>query len=358
MSSLRIIAGRSAYRKIKSSGLSPADVRVVPGASGAAKWLVIYGLDKAIFADFLPASQQPVLLYGTSVGAFKLAAACQASPAQALTRLALAYIDQYYGAGISSSSVVNETRKILDAVMTEQGIGELLNNSRFSFNCGAVRCKGLLASRSPRLQKLAMMQAFLLALIGRSQQQHIFSRTIFGDRLQAGHFKAGDGFETDFIEINKDNLKQAVLASGSIPVLMPGVTDINTGSVPAVYRDGGLLDYHPVPDNVLAPISGLVLYPHFYPYLIEGWFDKFFPWRKVALSRLDNVVLVSPSSEFVCSLPQSRIPDRQDFYRYKGQDARRQQIWREVMERSEELGAEWLSLTKSGKIADVVEMLD
>ena len=266
MSSLRIIAGRSAYRKIKSSGLSPADVRVVPGASGAAKWLVIYGLDKAIFADFLPASQQPVLLYGTSVGAFKLAAACQAKPAQALTRLALAYIDQYYGAGISSSSVVNETRKILDAVMTEQGIGELLNNSRFSFNCGAVRCKGLLASRSPRLQKLAMMQAFLLALIGRSQQQHIFSRTIFGDRLQAGFgdrlqagpFKAGDGFETDFIQINKDNLKQAVLASGSIPVLMPGVTDINTGSVPAVYRDGGLLDYHPVPDNVLAPISGLV----------------------------------------------------------------------------------------------------
>ena len=126
----------------------------------------------------------------------------------------------------------------------------------------------------------------------------------------------------------------------------------------AVYRDGGLLDYHPVPDNVLSPTSGLVLYPHFYPYLIEGWFDKFFPWRKVALSRLDNVVLVSPSSEFVCSLPQSRIPDRQDFYRYKGQDARRQQIWREVMERSEELGAEWLSLTKSGKIADVVEMLD
>lgn len=357
MSSLRVIAGASAYRHIQSRGLSSADVSAVFGASGAAKWLAIVGLDKAVFAEFLADCHHPIQLYGTSVGAFKLAAACQQDPLDALTRLAQAYIDQQYPGKITADSVVRETRKIIDTVLTEQGVREILEHPNFSFHCGAVRCKGLLASSNRQLQKLAMVQAFLLSLVGCSPQAGLFSRSIFGDPRRLHELKAMEGMQTDFIATSKDNLQQAVLASGSIPVLMPGVTSIPGSPATAVYRDGGLLDYHPVPEKILLPAPGLVLYPHFYPYLIEGWFDKFFPWRKVPLSRLDNVLMVAPSEQFIRSLPNARIPDRQDFYRYQGRDTERQAIWTEVMGRSEELGEEWLSLIKSGRIADVVEVV-
>ena len=115
MQPIRILAGDSAYKKIKQNGLSPQDVSAVFGASGAAKWLTIYGLDKAIFSEWLIKSDQPIDLFGTSVGAFKLAAAAQNNPAEAMTQLADAYIDQHYGDDISADKVDIETRRILNA---------------------------------------------------------------------------------------------------------------------------------------------------------------------------------------------------------------------------------------------------
>ena len=75
MKTLRLLAGRKAYKKIKTNGLSQNDISAVFGASGAAKWLTIYGLDSTIFGRWLSTSKQPIDLFGTSVGAFKLAAA-------------------------------------------------------------------------------------------------------------------------------------------------------------------------------------------------------------------------------------------------------------------------------------------
>ncbi|NNL57070.1 MAG: patatin-like phospholipase family protein, partial [Pseudomonadales bacterium] len=147
-----------------------------------------------------------------------------------------------------------------------------------------------------------------------------------------------------------------ILASGSLPVYMRGITGLGTAG-DAVFRDGGLLDYHPVPANVLARSDGLVLYPHFFPHLVERWFDKFYPWRKVPGSRLGDVVLVSPSVEFTRSLPQGRIPDRKDFLRFQRRDDERIALWQRAAERSHELGESFLELVRSGDIARVVTRL-
>ena len=53
MTALNILAGERAYQHIKKEGLSPEDISVIFGASGAAKWLTICELDKIIFSQWL-----------------------------------------------------------------------------------------------------------------------------------------------------------------------------------------------------------------------------------------------------------------------------------------------------------------
>lgn len=116
-------------------------------------------------------------------------------------------------------------------------------------------------------------------------------------------------------------------------------------------------DYHAVPAHVCRIKQGLVLSPHFYTSLKAGWFDKFFPWRRASAEQLDHTIIIGPSDDFVHSLPAGRIPDRQDFERYKGNDQQRIRHWSEVKKRSLELGAEFLQLTRTGELAARVERL-
>jgi hypothetical protein len=356
MTALKIAAGFTAYKHIQQYGLSPEHVSAIFGASGAAKWLTIYGLDKAIFSDWLIDSHHPIDLFGTSVGAFKLAAAAQLNPADALSVLADAYIDQRYEDKITAQQVTFETTKILNAFLTEKAISDILSNKRFNYHCASVRCLGLFASKNNTLQKLAMIKAFFLSSLGRNFLSGTFERTIFSQGISASELVGADGYLTHSVTLTKHNMRNAILSSGSIPVIMAGVENI-PGAPAGMYRDGGLLDYHAVPANVGHINRGLVLYPHFYTSLKAGWFDKFFPWRKVSAEQLDNTVVISPSDEFVKSLPAERIPDRQDFLRFKGNDQQRIRNWSEVKKRSIELGDEFLQLAQSGDIASKVERL-
>jgi hypothetical protein len=353
---LRVLAGHSAYRHIQANGLSPEHISAVFGASGAAKWLTIYGLDCAVFGDWLADSDQPVDLFGTSVGAFKLAAASQQDPTAALTLLADAYIHQYYEGKVTAEQVIAATNKILSTFLGEQGVAEILSNPRFNYHCASVRCGGWLASENASKQKVAMVKAFVMSLLGRRFHQSVFDRTIFHCGEAVNSFSGLDGFTTQSVLLTKYNFHRAILSSGSIPVLMPGVHSVQ-GAQPGTYRDGGLLDYHAVPSNISRIENGLVLYPHFYSFLKEGWFDKFYPWRRVKPEQLDNAVIIAPSAEFVRSLPGSRIPDRQDFYRFSDNDAERIRRWTEVKNRSLELGEAFTTLARSGDIASRVELL-
>lgn len=362
MKKLQILAGSKAYQHIRKNGLQLTDIQAIFGASGAAKWLTIYGLDKAIFSDYIKPDQlkstnHTINLFGTSIGAFKLAAAAHNDPASALTRLANSYIEQSYQGKPTPESISIETEKIITILLADKGAEEILSHPYLRYHCGAVRCHGFLASDNLNLQKLAMAKAFLLAIIGRGKYSRMFSRTIFGDPRVDRPFKGHDVSPTNHVDLNKCNLKEAMVASGSIPVYMHSVSNISGDDSGGIYRDGGLLDYHPVPSNLSGQSDGLVLYPHFYPYLVEGWFDKLLPWRKVSAERLDNIVLISPSAEFVRSLPNSRIPSRADFKRYEGRNDERMRCWREAMQRSEELGEEWLAITGSGNISEWVQPL-
>lgn len=53
------------------------------------------------------------------------------------------------------------------------------------------------------------------------------------------------------------------------------------------------------------------------------------PWRKPQAASLDNMLLITPSNEFIASLPGGRIPGRRDFVTMD--DQQRKANWRKVL---------------------------
>jgi hypothetical protein len=107
---LFFLAGHRAYERIRMSGLAPDDVKMVVGASGAAKWLVLHGLDSALFGTWFRGRTSPLHLYGTSIGSWKSAAASRRDPLEGFDSLAQAYIHQYYKGKIIRDQVARERR--------------------------------------------------------------------------------------------------------------------------------------------------------------------------------------------------------------------------------------------------------
>ena len=353
MKDLTIAAGPAAFAHIHKNGLGPDDIAAIFGASGAAKWLAIAGLDQAVFEGFMATrtSPAPVELFGTSVGAFKLAAASRKDPGKALAALAQSYILQSYAQDTHFATIDRETRKLLLAVSSEDLVGadEILANSKYHLHIGTVRCHGWLNASGKSGQALALARAGLAAIVSPDHLQGMAERVIFSDPRSSLDLVARDRYELRQERLTSDNFLKALRASGSIPVYMqPVLFDDDPAHA---YRDGGLLDYHPIPSSFWPRQDGLILYPHFYDHFKTRWFDKFYPWRKAAAHQLDPVVMVSPSRDYIAKLPDGKIPARQDFVKYRNNEVERFDKWHEVVRRSHDLGAQFLEACKSGDIA-------
>lgn len=153
---------------------------------------------------------------------------------------------------------------------------------------------------------------------------------------------------TTHAALTSSNLRDVLVASGSIPLLLNGVRIAGTSG--GVHSDGGVIDYHL--DLDFGSGNGLILYPHFYSYVVPGWFDKALPRRRATPTNFQRVLLVAPSAEFVRSLPGGKLPDRDDFYRIPHSE--RMARWQGVLNASAQLGEELRGLIFSGKIADRV----
>lgn len=352
---LVIAAGTKAYDHIKKNGLSQKDISLVLGASGAAKWLVLYGLDTAIFSDWFRDRREPLLLWGTSIGAWKFAAAAQTDPVRAFDALKHGYIHQYYSGHVTPARISRESDRIMAGFLQQTRVSEVLSHPFLRIAIGTVRCRHLLASRHRGVQVLGIGAGAVLNRISRNLQKLILERVVFhhpGFDPESVDFS---GFPTRFVPLNAHNFQPALTASGAIPYVMEGVTDI-AGAPEGMYRDGGILDYHPaVP--LSSEQSGLILYPHFYPWIVPGWFDKNNPGRRVTGPVTDRMVLVAPSDTFVSRLPFGRIPDRKDFVRFKGKDTGRVAAWEKAADMSRILGDRFLEMTRTGRIQQMVRPL-
>jgi len=349
---ISILAGSKAISIIQDEGLDMSRVKVLAGASGSAKFLVLTGIDRVLMSLFRDRTD-PLYLIGTSIGAFRMAAFCQKDPLEAIETLEREYIAQQYDVRPTKEDIARETQRILDAYIDDKEIEAMLNHPFMRLSFLSNKCKGLLKSEGFMLQWLGLGLAAGVNLLSRNQLGLFFERALFCGPGKMPPFASMNQFPMNIYGLTPSNFKSALISSGSIPIVMEGVSTID--GAPGLFRDGGILDYH-LDIPFLPNEDGLVLYPHFYEKITPGWFDKALN-RKPLSRHMENVVLVAPSSTFVKSLPFAKIPDRKDFNTFKGKDKERIAYWKIVVEKNKQLGDEFFEAIQSGKIRQIVKPL-
>ncbi|WP_161867950.1 patatin-like phospholipase family protein [Pseudomonas yangonensis] len=349
---LTLKAGPRALARIRRDGLSPADVGILPGAAGGPKGIGIQGLDLALFADWLPRAPRERALIGASIGSWRFASACLPDPAAGIRRLGELYTSQRFAKGVSMADVSGSCRQMLNELLADQDAA-IIANPHYRLHIVVVKSHGLLQHDHRGKLSLGLSSVIGNNLLARQRLGRHFDRVILHDARQTPPLAQLSDFRSHFHALTAENLRHALLASGSIPMVMEAIREI-PGLEPGAYRDGGLLDYH-----LDLPYDGndIVLYPHFTDRVIPGWFDKSMPWRRGDRTRLQNAVLVAPSREYLARLPHGKLPDRTDFKRYLGNDDGRERYWRQAMAESARLGDEFLELVESGRLGERLQPL-
>lgn len=344
--SLTFRAGAGALRSIRQHGFDVASVGTIAGASGGAKWLVLSQLDRAILMNLVPKMTGPVHLIGSSIGSWRFACYAQRDPLAAIERFERAYLGQTYSEKPNIHEITAKSREIMALILGETGVTEILDNPLFRTHIMAVRSRYITATENRGLLAAGLITAATLNAISRKTLGLFFERALFFDKRDVPPFFEPSGFPLQRIELSGENLADAVVATGSIPLVLTGVRNIR-GARPGVYRDGGVIDYHlDLPHSEREKVT---LFPHFYDRIVPGWFDKKLKWRRPHPGNVDRTILISPSAEFVARLPNAKIPDRSDFVKYSPQE--REAAWKACVSACAELADEFNEVLARDQLA-------
>jgi hypothetical protein len=349
MRALQIHAGATALGQLRERGLHAQDVRVIPAAAGGPKGLILNGLDRYLFGHWLPGGPQAVHLLGASIGAWRMATACLADPATQLARMAHDYIHQEYEHAPGKPPTPRHVSEVFGAKLQEHFAGreaEVLSHPRYRLHVFTSRGRHVLHRQGRLRMPLGYMGAFLTNTVSRKAMGGWLERVVFSDARESLPLHLHD-YRTRQVPLAAQNLQRSILASCSIPFWLEAVQDI-PGGPPGAYWDGGITDYHLHLDYG-SMHDGLVLYPHFQKTVIPGWLDKALKHRHRATAHLDRVVLLSPRPEWIATLPNAKLPDRNDFKAYGDDLAGRVQAWSRALAESQRLADEFAQAVADGR---------
>ncbi len=348
---LRIKAGRDAWLHVQENGLNADDIGLLLGASGGPKWFVLQGLDRYLFGDFFAQRKHPLDMLGTSAGAWRFASLGQADPVAASDLFCRLYRKQTYSEKPDVREITDEAIKLLHEYIPDNVVPKILEQDKFRHHWIVTRCRGLSAVNGKR-QLAGLLGSAAVNAVNRRWLGHFYDRVIFH------HPNSDVGFANNWVDIptlkatlTADNFKSALLATGSIPMVLEGVRDI-PGAPAGMYRDGGITDYHF--DVDLSQVNGLVLYPHFYHQVVPGWFDKSLKLRRTNGTKWPNVILMSPSPEFIASLPYGKIPDRTDFAKLSV--AERFKYWQQAVDQGQRMADQLREWVTTGEIRNKITL--
>lgn len=371
MKALRIYAGPKARQHLEKNGLQPHDIGVVPAAAGGPKGLILGALDRFIFGHWLAQSTHSVHLVGASIGAWRMATACLNEPLAAFNRLEHDYIHQHYalqpGQKRPTADFVSEQFGKSLADFYGGRVAEVLDHPRYKLHIVTSRGRHLLGREHKLATPLGYLGAFLTNSLHRKAMGAWLERVVFSSQNARLPFATTD-YRTRQVALSEANFNLALQASCSIPFVLRSVHNI-PGAPPGAYWDGGITDYH-LHLNYASDLiafgphencreglndlkfwpdqqsgAGLVLYPHFQKAVVPGWLDKGLKWRHKATHFLDNMVLLAPDPSWVKTLPNGKLPDRNDFTHYGPDLPGRVKAWRAAASQAEQLAdeyAEWL----------------
>lgn len=303
----------------------------MPAAAGGPKGLILNGLDRYVFGDWLPQSRQTVHLVGASIGAWRMATAALAhrDVADAFNTMAEAYVTQEYDVLPGEKrprpeGVSQRFGEILGEIFQGRE-SEVLAHPRLRLHVVTSRGRaGLLAREGKLRTPLGYLGAFAANAVSRPLLGRFLERVVFSDPRDRLPLKLSD-FTSREVHLSRANLRGALLASCSIPFWLQAQHDL-PGAPRGAYWDGGITDYHLHLDYQPAD-EGIVLYPHFQQAVVPGWLDKGLRWRHKASGFLDRMVVLAPDPEWVRSLPNGKLPDRKDFIHFANDAQARIAAW-------------------------------
>lgn len=279
-----------------------------------------------------------------------MACLAQRDPVAALERGHHAYIfEQRYSPRPSPAEVSRVTSAALDRILGSSGVDEIMAHPWARLHVITVRGRGLAALNNRAALGAVLATAALGNTLSRRTLALQLRRFIFHAASSESAFRSLADLPTEHGTISRENLHAVLLASGSIPLLLEGVKI--PGELAGLHWDGGLIDYNL--DLDFGDGEGIVFYPHFYPYVVPGWFDKSLKWRRAGARNFARTLLIAPSQDFVSRLPGKKIPDRSDFYSMKHSE--RERLWKGALDASIQLADELGELLASGRIAEFVE---
>jgi hypothetical protein len=358
-SSISVYAGKTALKEISKNGLSSQQIKVMAGASGGPKWFTLFGLDKYLFGEFFKDRQQVLHTIGSSAGSWRLACLAQKDPVAAISRLAHFYSNERYSKRASTNEISDKADILLKKVLAESGAKEIVENPIIQSHFIVARAKGLAASENRLVQLLGLITAAGFNATSANSLKLFFERFVFHSSLNkenpASHYFNYPDSNTQYVALDETNVHAVLMASGAIPLILRGIKEI-PGAVSGAYRDGGIIDYHL---DINFGEQGLILYPHFFPKIKPGWFDKSLSYRRAKLANFDRVVLITPSPEHVAQLPFGKISDRSDFTSLETEQ--RINYWQTVLKESERLADDFANLVEKDigmqQVRPIEEML-
>ncbi|WP_313035664.1 patatin-like phospholipase family protein [Acinetobacter sp.] len=349
--SLNIRAGKLARQLIEKEGLQANFVDIVPGAAGGPKGIGIQSLDQAIFGDFLAQAPQRRTLIGSSIGSWRFASIAAWGAKEGTERLAELYTNLYFHKKMTRQEVGNICRDMLiDLVQGKEQ--QLVEHPDYHLAVISIKAQHIFQS-DRSLPLLASVAGIIGSNALARKHNRLFMQRVISQPEMGTQFKVHDEFTTHYQPLNLGNVTSWLMASASIPGVMAAIRDI-PDAPKGSYRDGGLIDYHL---DLPFQSQGIVLYPHFSDSITPGWFDKMLKKRKASPENQARTLLLSPSIEYLQSLPLGRLPDRKDFT-LKGLDQKQRiRMWNQSVAESQRLGDEFLEMVEKQNFPQLMQDL-
>ena len=350
---IRIRAGKKILRMIRDEGLKPERISAFVGPALGPRWTVTAGLDLALADSGFLESSRRVLLIGGSAGAWRMASLARKNPVEGIKR----FWDVYLGMNFTRDQSPRErTDIVIDAVKTmipTDEIPRLIHHPHFDLCFDTVR------ALSFKNTSCGVLDAAVFATAALANMIHAHARSLFFSPVR---FYSGEGpfpppsMGGRLLPLTDGNIRPVLTASGLVPIVLEGMKSI-PGAPPGKYYDGGLEQYV-LNGNYSRGEQAVTLLVYHGGRVIPSWLDKKSIFLKNRLPSLDNVLLVYPSSEFIEHLPDSRIPDRDDWKRFENDPTERIRIWRTVISNSMELGHRFMDLVQGNGMREAVKPID
>ena len=234
-------AGPAILDMIRDEGLKPEKVRVFSGPAGGPKWFVSVGFDRALMKSrLLGRGGGRVLLVGASAGAWRcLAMACQ-DPPSVYENLRIAYSRNIFTAQDTPLSVAAALQKNVNDFVKADDIPFILDHPIYDLAIHTVTSKGPAASGNRAMQGSALLATALMNTVSPAGMKVFFERVVFFCAREDPSFLKS--FNGSAVRLNKENLRMAALATGSLPYVGRGSEKYPRGTAGCVqgWGAGGL----------------------------------------------------------------------------------------------------------------------